>query len=308
MTQHELMTVTGAPMAPLVDKIQRACRRPAPFEPSEAPFWDDEYIAAQLLLAHLDDAHDAASRPIGTIRRTVDLLLSLGLAGPGRRVLDLGCGPGLYAHLLAQAGSVVTGVDISRSSLEYARARAADAGLAVTYRRQDFLTLDDPGTYDLVLQAYGELSTFAPTVRDDLLRRMAACLAPDGALVFDVSTPAAHPRPAAPRRWKLEVDGLWRPGAHLVLDERFEYPDHLCCDQYVVVAGDDVVTYRMWFQDYTPVTLTRWLTSAGLGVQHLWGSLAGAPLEHDSPFLAVVARPAGTPVPVGDHTSGEDCP
>ncbi len=37
--------------------------------------------------------------------------------GPGRRVLDLGCGPGLYARRLEAAGADVTGVDLSRVSI-----------------------------------------------------------------------------------------------------------------------------------------------------------------------------------------------
>ncbi len=44
----------------------------------------------------------------------------LGL-GPGSRVLDLGCGPGLYAVRLARRGVRVLGVDASARSLAHAR-------------------------------------------------------------------------------------------------------------------------------------------------------------------------------------------
>jgi SAM-dependent methyltransferase len=44
----------------------------------------------------------------------------------GKRVLDVGCGLGDNAILLASFGARVTGVDVSRGSLEAARRRAFD--------------------------------------------------------------------------------------------------------------------------------------------------------------------------------------
>ncbi|MGN8244215.1 SAM-dependent methyltransferase [Cellulomonas soli] len=275
----------------MIDALAHAGARPEPYAASDGPFWDDPYIAARLLEAHLDQGTDAASRRDDEIARTVDHLVRLGLAGPGRRVLDLGCGPGLYAQRLARVGCEVTGVDLSRSSVAYAREQARRHGLAIEYRVQDFTTLDEPATYDLVLQVYGELSTFSDEVRDDLLLRARRSLRPGGAVVLDVSTPVAHP-PSA-RSWEVVEGGLWRPGRHLVLTEQHRYPGDLTCSHYVVVAGpEDVTAYRMWFHDYTPQTLAPALTAAGLRVEQLWGSLAGDDLTADSPWLAVLARAA----------------
>jgi len=47
------------------------------------------------------------------------------------RALDVACGSGLHAVLLARAGVDVTGTDLSRAMLAKARARAADAGVAL---------------------------------------------------------------------------------------------------------------------------------------------------------------------------------
>ncbi len=280
----------------MIEQIERAARRPQLFEPSQAPFWDDPYIAEQLLATHLDDRTEAASRPATVIAEVVDFLVGRGLAGHGARVLDLGCGPGLYAHRLAAAGCEVTGLDLSAGSIAHARSRAEDAGLTVDYRVQDFCTLEAVGSFDLVLQAYGELATFADPVRDDLLRRIRTALTPDGALVFDVTTPTAH-RPAPSRRIELNDGGLWRPGTHLVLTDTYAYPHDVTCEQYVVADDrDGVVTYRMWFHDYTPATLAPVLAEAGLVVEETWGSLTGAPYRADTDWFAVLARPDGTPV------------
>ncbi|HEY5978506.1 MAG TPA: hypothetical protein VIT41_02625 [Microlunatus sp.] len=55
-------------------KLPAALRRPEPFQPSDAPFWSDDYIATRLLIAHLDQTDDAASRPLADLDRCVDAL------------------------------------------------------------------------------------------------------------------------------------------------------------------------------------------------------------------------------------------
>src|SRR5262245_46892065 len=58
---------------------------------------------------------------------------------PGMRVLDVGCGPGSITRGLAErvAPGAVVGIDLSRETLEAARADAAARGLAnLTYEEQ----------------------------------------------------------------------------------------------------------------------------------------------------------------------------
>lgn len=53
----------------------------------------------------------------------------------GKRILDVGCGAGLAAEALAQAGAEVVGLDAAGEVLEAARAHAAAGGLAIDYRQ-----------------------------------------------------------------------------------------------------------------------------------------------------------------------------
>jgi SAM-dependent methyltransferase len=68
------------------------------------------------------------------------------------RALDLGCGGGELAILLAERGWEATGVEFSETALEMARENAAEAGVSVEFIRAD-VTKPLPieaGTYTLV--------------------------------------------------------------------------------------------------------------------------------------------------------------
>lgn len=100
-----------------LNTLCRLQEQPPLFAPGAEHFWTDPHIARQMLAAHLDPTTDAASRRPETIQRSVAWIVqTLGLR-PGNRVLDLGCGPGLYAIRLAQDGLQVTGVDFSQNSI-----------------------------------------------------------------------------------------------------------------------------------------------------------------------------------------------
>ena len=53
--------------------------------------------------------------------------ISLTGIGPGSQVLDLGCGPGAFCRLAADAGARVTGLDSSPGMLQIANERVPEA-------------------------------------------------------------------------------------------------------------------------------------------------------------------------------------
>jgi SAM-dependent methyltransferase len=105
----------------------------------------------------------------------------------GKRVLELGCGPGLTALPLAEQGASVTGIDISEVAIEQAARAAESKKLKATFLRMNAEeTSFDSDTFDLVCgngilhhldlkKAYHEL---------------ARILKPDGSAVF--SEPLGH--------------------------------------------------------------------------------------------------------------------
>ncbi|MFH1213203.1 MAG: class I SAM-dependent methyltransferase, partial [Candidatus Neomarinimicrobiota bacterium] len=67
------------------------------------------------------------------------------------RILDIGCGPGRHDIELARRGYNITGVDLSESMLNKARANAKTAGVQIDFRRADARSLEFDNEFDLVL-------------------------------------------------------------------------------------------------------------------------------------------------------------
>ena len=49
------------------------------------------------------------------------LVAETGLIGPGKKILDIGCGPGVFTARSAQAGADVIGVDFSEQMIRVAK-------------------------------------------------------------------------------------------------------------------------------------------------------------------------------------------
>ncbi len=274
-----------------LDLICQLQEKPAPFETGEAHFWTDPHIATQMLAFHLDPTQEAASRKPETISRITDWIASTVGLKPGDAVLDLGCGPGLYAERLAQAGFNVTGVDFSQNSIDYATAQARQKQLPIRYRCQNYLELDEPAQYAAVLLIYGDYCPLSPAQRAKLLANVRRALKPDGCFIMDVTTSRCREKYGLKNGWYAAGGGFWKPGPHLVLEQGFSYPDDLFLDQYTVIEADgEISVYRNWFQDYTPETIRAELSAGGFAVESLWGDLTGQPYTPDSEWIGVVAR------------------
>lgn len=102
-----------------------------------------------------------------------------GLIRPGR-ALDLGCGHARNAVFLARHGFVVEGVDYSDTAIEWARERAAEAGVAVSLARRNVFDLElDAATYDLIYDS-GCFHHLPPHRRSGYVDLVARALKPGG--------------------------------------------------------------------------------------------------------------------------------
>jgi SAM-dependent methyltransferase len=247
-----------------------------------------------MLEAHLDPDHDLASRKSETIDKIVEHFVSARVIKPGERVLDLGCGPGLYAGRLCSKGLKVTGIDISPRSIEYAGRQARDNKLEIDYCCMNFLDIHFDNEFNAAMQIYGELNTFSDETRDALLSKIYKALKPGGFFVFDITTRVTRMKYGLKNSWYISEGGFWRPGRHLVLEQGFDYAERdVWLDQYIVVDESGAIsTYRCWFHDYTLSTISPVLEKAGFNIVWVWNDLTGTPYQEGGEWIAVLAQKA----------------
>lgn len=116
---------------------------------------------------------------------------------PAGNALDLGCGTGDNSIYLAQHGWDVTGVDFVAKPLDKARAKAAAAGVAVTFRQADVTRLTSGSSsvplgtgFDLIVDS-GCLHGMSPDDRDAYVREVTAVASPGGRLHIVAFLPGA---------------------------------------------------------------------------------------------------------------------
>lgn len=114
------------------------------------------------------------------------ILASHGFGGP-RLLLDLGCGTGNHAVLLAQRGHKVVGVDRSEGMLAQAREKMAAASCCLTFQSGDIRSVDLAKRFDAVLMMFSVLGYQYDD--DDLTAALTTVrrhLDPGGLFIFDV--------------------------------------------------------------------------------------------------------------------------
>jgi SAM-dependent methyltransferase len=114
-------------------------------------------------------------------------------AGPGTRVLDVGCGVGRWSRLLAARGAEVLGVDLSPTMIAQARQRAAAEGVAgrCRFEVRDLATLDLGERFDLVLGVTVLQHILDPRQLRAALAAMTAHLAAGARMVLLEAAPAS---------------------------------------------------------------------------------------------------------------------
>jgi len=127
----------------LFKELKQINSRPSPFQYYTADeLWTNEHTAKQMLQYHLNESIDLSSRNKNFIDRSVAWILSHFKVDKNSEIADFGCGPGLYTTRLAERGAIVTGIDFSENSLEYARQVAAEKVLNVDYELKTYLDFE----------------------------------------------------------------------------------------------------------------------------------------------------------------------
>jgi SAM-dependent methyltransferase len=266
---------------------------PAPFDPAAELDWGKPEFARRLLREHLDQSHDGASRRRTVIAGQVRRLRRL-LPAPPARILDAGCGPGLYAVPLAALGHSVTGVDISAAALRHGRALARDARLRgkVRFVKGDLRDIPlAPDSFDAVLLVYFVLEAFSRTDQPRVLGRLASSLATGGTLIAEMRLRPEQP-PGRIDWWDVVPNSLLSDRRHLLLgDAVYDQRRHTYVLREIAIHDDGSVAVQQTSGWLCPFgSIPRLFARAGLPDVNMFDGWTGAPAHALSETVLVVAR------------------
>jgi SAM-dependent methyltransferase len=240
--------------------------------------WDEPGFSERMLKEHLDQSHGAASRRLPEIRAMVQVMSDwLGLAA-GSRLLDVTCGPGLYAAEFARRGVAVTGVDFGPAAVRYAREHCA--GLPVEIHQGDVREMDFAGAnFDAAVYLYGQFTVLKPEESLDALRRIRAALRPEGRLLLEILDDEAIDKKNS-AWWYTDQGGLWGDFPYLHLGERTWDEEHRAIIERFYILNletGELDSYGLSDQAYTAEMLREMLAEAGyrnMTTHAAWDKLA----------------------------------
>lgn len=216
---------------------------------------------------------------------------------PGRRALDLACGTGTLALLLAEDGWLVTGLDVSAAMLREAAAKvsASPARGSVAFVRADMraaVPAVAPAAFDLATCTYDSLNYMASAA--DLaacFAAAAAALAPGGLYVADMNT-----RHFLAHDWEacLIVE---QPRYVQIERSAFDPANDSSSMRVTGFVGDDDAGYERFDElhverAYPPEQVAALLAAAGLRLEAQYDSFTFSPPGPRTQRIFFVARRA----------------
>jgi len=219
--------------------------------------------------------------------KEVEFLLEHLHLEPGMRVLDLCCGQGRHAVLLAKRGLRVVGQDHSQTLLERARESARAAGVEVELVRRDMREIEWTAEFDAVLNLFTAFGYFEEDRENfRVLTGVTRALKPGGRFAIDIISYPWLMRNWEPMAWNRGEGGLlWFE------ERRMDWARGIQGVEHTYIEPDGrrwALTHRLRL--FPSHELVEWLRRAGLETEALFGDFSGAPYDLKSPRLIALSK------------------
>ncbi len=266
-------------------------QRPELYQSGTSKFWDDEYISKKMLESHLDPEWDAATRSHKFVDKSVNWIVSILPPERYPKLIDLGCGPGIYAEKFYEKSYRVTGVDISERSINYAKANAQMKSMDIKYHLQSYLELTIQCEFDIATLIFCDFGVLSTDNRSLLLKKIYSSLNPNGVLVFDAFTPRYFKGKPEARSWEYCQTGFWKEEPHISLNSFYRYDDsNTFLRQTIAITENSIDCYNIWEHTFTTEEIKKDLFEAGFKKVDFYGDVAGAKYDADGEIFCVVAQ------------------
>lgn len=218
-------------------------------------------------------------------RQVIDLLERVAAPDEGATVLDVGCGRGRHARVLARRGYRVTGIDLSARSIEEARRRAEAEGLSIHFKQQDMRKPFCEECADGVVNLFSSFGYFEDEAdHRRALRAMSAVLRPGGWLFQDFLNAPQVRQTLVPEDRRTE-DGY-------TIHQRRWIEDGRINKEITLRRNGQEQTFHESVRLLALEDFRRLYAAAGLRLIDTFGGYDGRPHTDEAPRLILYARNA----------------
>lgn len=265
--------------------------RPNEYAKSTHKFWDDEHISKFMLEAHLNPNVEAASRQLTFILDSIEWITAINSPVNTKKLLDLGCGPGIYAELFYEKGFDVTGIDFSKRSIHYAMEHAEKMKKSIHYYYQNYFDIEYTNQFDVITLIYCDYGVLNPVDRLSLLRKIRNALKKDGMLILDGFTVHQYSEFIEKKEITYEKSGFWSSSPYVCIKNDYAYhKTNNYLTQYIIISENDCKCYNIWDQAFTEETIRKELINAGFTDIELFDDVCGKPYSFHNTTICVIAR------------------
>lgn len=257
---------------------------------STAAFWDDEHISKGLLEAHLNAGWDAASRKHKFIERSAEWIAKIAPPCDYPALLDLGCGPGLYAEQFFRFGYSATGIDFSKRSIDYAVNRLGQTRSHITYKYMNYLSIDYKECFNLITIIYGDYCVLSNADRKIFRDNAYKALVPGGKLILDCFTEVRFNNEKEENSFEVcEDGGFWSETGYIAFNITGKYPkESAFLRRHVIVKETVIHCYDFFDKRFTIESLEQEIYDAGFTHAEYFSDIAGKPYSKRSETLCGV--------------------
>ncbi len=270
-------------------KMKQLFEKPPLYMKSEAAFWNEEHISQQMLNAHLDPNFEGASRKAVFIDKSAQWIGGNLPPNKYNKLLDLGCGPGLYTERFAKMGYQVTGIDFSERSIDYAKKAAKQQGLDISYHCRDYLNMDIDKNFDVSTMIYCDYGALSTEDRKKLRNYVYQHLTSGGRFLFDVFSMEFYHQFKESKSWEICPEGgFWSGEEYMLFQGNYKYEEHVTLEQMILMTDDKITPYYLWNTCFTKESLLREVEETGFKVIEVFGDVAGDLYHKDKTTIAIL--------------------
>ncbi|EJA1860819.1 class I SAM-dependent methyltransferase [Staphylococcus pseudintermedius] len=232
-----------------MDNLFKYVKIPKTFEEGKDNIWKNEKFSDYVLKSHLNSNIYGGSKDSEFIEKAVTFISKNFPPGKFNKLLDVGCGPGIYSEKFSEKGYDVTGIDYSVNSIDYAKNN--QKGQA-KYVLGDLRNLDIKETFNIILIVYQTYATLSYKERIDFLYEVYKKIEHGGIFILDVPTKAYFKNFQDMKVWEYmpeNNDFIQESFLLLYLIHKYENAVLLKKSIYTLQTGE-VIEFNDWMQHF----------------------------------------------------------